>query len=139
MHYKNNDLQPILHEYLFIVKDEGFEWGKWDCCRFVNSFIELVTGCSAIPNGIKWSNEKSALEAISKLGKNFPETISNVFKNLNYRTINSAFLQAGDIVLIKEQDFALGIYDGMDIRCVSDDGLTIKPINLFIKAWRING
>lgn len=138
MAYKNNDKQTELFNYLHEVKSKPFVWGKWDCCRFVDGYIKRLTGYSAIPNDINWTNEKSALKAISKLGKNFPETITNVFSKLNLKYIKKSFLQAGDILLIKDEDFALGIYDGKNIKAVSDDGLVSKSTEQYIKGWRLN-
>ena len=131
--------ETILFEYFAKVKDQGFVWGKWDCCRYVNGYIEAVTDETAIPKGLDWSDKKSALEAISELGDNFPQTINNVFKKLKYKQIKLPYISVGDIVLFKEAEHLLGIFDGNYIQAISDEGLTPKPVNLAKQIWRING
>ena len=133
------DWEKILFEYFAKVKDQGFSWGQWDCCRFVDGYIQAVSDQSAIHKGIDWSDEKSALKAISELGDNFPETINNVFKKLKYKEIKLSFINVGDIVLFKEEEHLLGIFDGTYIQGIADSGLVPKPISLAKQAWRING
>lgn len=134
---KKQDWEQKTFEHITKYKDKGFAWGKWDCCRFTNAYIRSVTGKSAIPKGINWKDEKSALEAISELGDNFPSTIKNVFKNLNLKKIKKEYAQVGDIVLFKEEEHLLGIFDGISIQSVTDSGLVAKPLDLAINIWRI--
>jgi hypothetical protein len=134
-----NDWETILFNYFKKVQDQGFAWGKWDCVRFVNGYIEAVTDQTAIPKGISWSDEKSALEAISELGDNFPQTINNVLNKLKYKQIKLPYITVGDIVLFKEKEHLLGIFDGTHIQAISDSGLIPKPVHLAKQIWRING
>lgn len=136
---KKQDWEQITANFLLENKNKGFAWGKWDCCRFVNAYIYAVTGLNAIPSGLDWKDQKSALQAISKLGNNFPETINNVFKELKLEKIKKNFAQFGDIILFKEQEHLLGIYDGTFIHGVTDNGLQTKSIDLAKNIWRING
>ncbi len=133
------DWENILFDYFAKVKDQGFAWGKWDCCRFVDGYIQAVTEESAIPKGLDWSDETTALKAISELGDNFPQTINNVFKKLKYKQIKLPYISVGDIVLFKEEEHLLGIFDGTYIQGIADSGLVPKPIALAKQVWRING
>ena len=134
-----HDWETILFNYFKKVQDKGFAWGKWDCVRYVNGYIEAVTDKTAIPKGIDWTDEKSALEAISELGDNFPQTINNVFKKLKYKPIKLPYINVGDIVLFKEEEHLLGIFDGTHIQAISDSGMIPKPVHLAKQIWRING
>mgnify|MGYP003134533492 CR=1 FL=1 len=134
---KKNNWEQKTFEHIAKYKDKGFAWGKWDCCRFTNAYIRSVTGKSVIPKGIDWKDEKSALEAISALGSNFPSTIKNVFKSHNLTKIKKEYAQVGDIVLFKEEEHLLGIFDGMFIQSVTETGLQPKSLNLAINIWRI--
>tara|TARA_R100000781_G_scaffold111527_1_gene78010 strand:- start:174 stop:590 length:417 start_codon:yes stop_codon:yes gene_type:complete len=136
---KKKNWEQKTFDHIAKYKDKGFAWGKWDCVRFSNEYIRSVTGKSAIPKGIDWKNEKTALSAIAELGDNFPHTINNVLNNLPLQKIEKQYVQVGDIVLFKEEEHLLGIYDGNFIQAVTETGLQAKPIDLAINIWRING
>mgnify|MGYP003123773254 CR=1 FL=1 len=136
---KSADWEQKTHEHIAKYKQTGFAWGKWDCVRFTDAYIRSVTGVSAIPKGINWKDEKSALEAILELGDNFPTTIKNVLKKNKLKIVKKEYAQVGDIVLFKEHEHLLGIYDGFTIQAVTENGLVSKPLQLAKYIWRING
>tara|TARA_B100001939_G_scaffold345843_1_gene363352 strand:+ start:1842 stop:2258 length:417 start_codon:yes stop_codon:yes gene_type:complete len=136
---KSADWEQKTYEHFAKFKEKGFAWGKWDCVRFTDAYFRSVTGKSAIPKGIKWKDEKSALKAISELGDNFPTTIKNVLKTNKLKKIQKEYAQVGDIVLFKEEEHLLGIYDGVSIQAVTEVGLVSKPLKLAKYIWRIDG
>lgn len=120
------------------VKDIPFEWGKWDCCKFSNSFIKKITGKNLIPKDLKWTDEKSAKKAIAKYGT-LNKALTTICKDAGLKTIKPMMVTTGDLVLYKEESELVGISDGYNILSATDDGLTFKSHELVIKAWRIDG
>lgn len=125
--------------YLEENKDKQFKWGTWDCCRFSNGAIKAMTGKTMIPKGIRWTSKVSALKAIKKYGGSLVKSIEKACKNKGLTNIKPAFITAGDLVVYDGSDINVGICDGMNIVCVTDDGYTILPNEKAIKVWRIDG
>ena len=125
--------------YLEENKDMPFKWGSWDCCRFSNGAIKAMTGKTMIPSEVKWTSKVSALKAISKYGGSLVKSIDKACKNKGLQEIKPAYITAGDLVVYDGSDINVGICDGMNIVCVTDDGYTILPNEKAIKVWRIDG
>jgi hypothetical protein len=125
--------------YLEENKDKPFKWGSWDCCRFSNGAIKAMTGKTMIPNEVKWTSKVSALKAISKYGGSLIKSIDKACKNKGLQEIKPAYITAGDLVVYDGSDINVGICDGMNIVCVTDDGYTVLPNEKAIKVWRIDG
>lgn len=125
--------------YLEENKDKPFKWGSWDCCRFSNGAIKAMTGKTMIPNEVKWTSKVSALKAISKYGGSLVKSIDKACKNKGLQEIKPAYITAGDLVVYDGSDINVGICDGMNIVCVTDDGYTVLPNEKAIKVWRIDG
>lgn len=126
-------------DYFDHVKDKKFDWKDWNCCIFVDRYIELLTGHKFIPDGITWTDRKTALEAIRGVERNFLYAVNKVCNEHNYERVNYQDMKTGDIVLFKEHLRLLGIFDGTFIKAVGDDGLVRKPKHLTLQAWRVNG
>ena len=45
-------------------KNKSFAWGSWDCCKFANALIKVMTDEDLIPKKLKWKDEKPASAAI---------------------------------------------------------------------------
>lgn len=131
--------QTKTFHYFDEVKDKKFDWKEWNCCLFVDRYIELLTGHNFIPNGITWSDRKTALQAIRGVDITFQNAINKVCKEHNYENIDYQDMKIGDIVLFKEKLKLLGIFDGTFIKAVGNDGLVRKPKHLTLQAWRVNG
>ena len=114
-----------LFEYLEANKDKEFKWGAWDCCRFSNGAIKAMTGKTMIPSEVKWTSKISALKAIKKYGGSLTKSIEKACKNKGLEEIKTAFITAGDLVVYDGSDINVGICDGVNIVCVTDDGYTV--------------
>ncbi len=126
---------------LFIEKNKNkpFKWGTWDCCKFSNALIKEITGEDLIPKKLKWKDETSAMESIKKYGKTLLKSIDKACKSKKIAVIDKMYVSKGDLVVYKEETELVGICDGMNILSPSEDGIEVKPTELIIKAWRIDG
>ena len=136
---KKLDWQSFLFSYIDEHKFAPFEWGKWDCCKFSDGCIKAMTGKSLIPKELKWKNEESAKEAIKSYGGTLGKSLDKAAKAGNLTKIKPNFLQAGDLVIWKEDTEMCGIYNGNAILCPGDGGLEVKPTEMAVRGWRIDG
>lgn len=120
-------------------KNKPFAWGSWDCCKFSNACIKKITGEDLIPKTLKWKDETSAMESIKKYGKTLLKSIDKACKSKKIAVIDKMYVSKGDLVVYKEETELVGICDGMNILSPSEDGIEVKPTELIIKAWRIDG
>jgi hypothetical protein len=98
-----------------------------------------MTGKTMIPSEVKWTSKVSALKAISKYGGTLIKSIEKACKNKGLQEIKPAYITAGDLVVYDGSDINVGICDGMNIVCVTDDGYTVLSNEKAIKVWRIDG
>lgn len=136
---KKANWNELLFNYFQEVENKPFKWGSWDCCRFSNGAIKAMTGKTMIPSEVKWTSKVSALKAIKKYGGNLIKSIEKACKNKGLKEINPAYMTAGDLVVYDGTDINVGICDGVNIVCVTDDGFTVLPNEKAIKVWRIDG
>ena len=136
---KKKDWQPLFFEFVEDNYNKGFVWGKWDCCKFSDACIKAITGKSLIPKELKWKDEESAMKAIKSYGGTLGKSIDKAAKAQSLTKVGKVFLQCGDLVIWKEESEMCGMYDGQAILCPSDDGLALKPADLALHGWRIDG
>lgn len=136
---KKKDWQPLFFEFVEDNYNKGFVWGKWDCCKFSDACIKAITGKSLIPKELKWKDEESAMKAIKSYGGTLGKSIDKAAKAQSLTKVGKVFLQCGDLVIWKEESEMCGMYDGQTILCPSDDGLALKPTDLALHGWRIDG
>ena len=136
---KKKDWQPLFFEFVEANYNKGFVWGKWDCCKFSDACIKAITGKSLIPKELKWKDEESAMKAIKSYGGTLGKSIDKAAKAQSLTKVGKVFLQCGDLVIWKEESEMCGMYDGQAILCPSDDGLALKPTELALHGWRIDG
>ena len=124
----------------FIEKnfDKPFEWGKWDCCLFSDACIKAITGESLIPKQLVWSDEKSAIQAITGYGKTLKNSISKAAKKKKLQKVDINYLQKGDLVVIDNNGQVCGIYDGSKTIGPNDEGIAAISGSKILAAWRIN-
>ena len=46
-----------LHHFLIENREKPFEWGSWDCCKFVDAAVVSMTTEHLIPAELTWTNE----------------------------------------------------------------------------------
>ena len=136
---KKDDWQSDLFKFIDEVYTKPFVWAKWDCCTFSDACIKIMTGKSLIPKTLKWKDEETAMKSIKEYGGTLGKSLDKAAKAQNLTKIKPVFLQCGDLVIWKEESEMCGIYDGQAILCPSDDCLEIKPTQLALHGWRIDG
>ena len=136
---KKADWQHLLFAYIDENKFKPFSWGSWDCCKFSDGCIKKMTGKSLIPKELKWKSEETALAAIKSYGGTLGKSLDKAARFGKLTKIEPNFLQAGDLVIWKEESEMCGIYNGNAILCPGEDGLEVKPTELALRGWRIDG
>ena len=136
---KKADWQPLFFEFVETNYQKPFSWGKWDCCKFSDACIKAITGKSLIPKELKWKDEESAMKAIKSYGGSLGKAIDKAAKAQSLTKVGKVFLQCGDLVIWKEESEMCGMYDGQAILCPSDEGIALKPTDLALHGWRIDG
>ena len=136
---KKTDWQPIFFSFIEEHYAKPFAWGSWDCCIFSDACIKAICGQPLIPKELKWKDEPTAMKAIKDYGGTLRKSIDKAAKAKKLKKIKTAFLQAGDLVIWKEESEMCGMYNGSAILCPSDDGIAVKPSELAIHGWRIDG
>ena len=136
---KKDDWQSDLFKFIDEVYTKPFVWAKWDCCTFSDACIKIMTGKSLIPKTLKWKDEETAMQSIKSYGGTLGKSIDKAAKAQNLKKVKPMFLQCGDLVIWQEESEMCGIYDGQGILCPSDNELAVKPTNLALRGWRIDG
>jgi hypothetical protein len=137
---KKNNWRVLLNEFFVQNKSRSFEWGKWDCCKFTNAAVVAMTGDDLIPEELKWTDEKSAMQAIKKYGKTLGLSVQKAANAAGLQMVRPDEVALGDVVVIKDNGGQVaGVCDGHSIVCPTDGGYTHKPIVQAHKVFRING
>ena len=140
---KKFDWEKKHFEFLLKHKDHKFEWGKWDCIKFVNEYLRCISGTDIVKKaeGLdSWKDEKQAKKSIKDYGKTLSGAIHKAVMNAGMIEIPKNkfnFLQRADLVCFKEQSELAGICDGYNILGPGDDGISLKTSCKIVKAWRI--
>ena len=135
---KKVDWQIDFNKFIEKNFDKPFEWGKWDCCLFSDACIKAITGESLIPKQLVWSDEKSAIQAITGYGKTLKNSISKAAKKKKLQKVDINYLQKGDLVVIDNNGQVCGIYDGSKTIGPNDEGIAAISGSKILAAWRIN-
>ena len=136
---KKEDWQPRLFAFIEKNYTKPFSWGTWDCCKFSNAAIKEMTGTNLIPKELNWKDEVTAMKSIKDYGGTLGKSIDKAAKSKKLTPVKKPFLQCGDLVIYKEETELVGIYDGQAIVSPSEDGIEVKPTDLALRGWRING
>ena len=135
---KKVDWQIDFNKFVEKNFDKPFVWGKWDCCLFSDACIKAITGESLIPKQLVWSDEKSAIQAITGYGKTLKNSISKAAKKKKLQKVDINYLQKGDLVVIDNNGQVCGIYDGSKTIGPNDMGIAAISGSKILAAWRIN-
>ena len=129
-----------LHHFLIENREKPFEWGSWDCCKFVDAAVVSMTTEHLIPDELAWTNEEEAQAAIGSYGRTLSRSIAKAAKAAGLTAVNPGDVGKGDVVVIKDAGARVaGLCDGYAILSPSDDGYTYRPKSQAHKVFRING
>ena len=106
------------------------------CCLFSNACLKAITGKDIIPKTLKWKDEESAYEAIKKYNGTLGKSVAKACKKAGMREIPKSFVQKGDLVIYKEENELVGIWDGYAVLTPTDDCLGVKNNVDILEVWR---
>ena len=130
--------QIFFNDFLQENKSKPFKWGEWDCCKFSNALIKVITDEDLIPKTLKWKDEDSAMKAIKKYGGTLGKSIENACKEKSVKEIDKKYMTCGDLVVYKQESELVGICEGFGILTPTDEGIGLGNNNLAMRVWRID-
>ncbi len=144
---RREDWTRQLANYLEGVRESKFVWGSFDCCLFVCSAIEAMTGVDPGKSlRGQYSTEDGAIELMLKeYGTCSLETlVESICKEMGYPETPPLSAQRGDVVLVNapipSSSFrtCLGIIaPGGRAAVASPRGFTLFPMRRFLRAWTV--
>jgi hypothetical protein len=133
------DWQIEFNSFVENYKNTPFEWGKWDCCKFSNALIKVMTGKDLIPKTLTWHDETSAMKAIKSYGGDLEGSIEKACDKKKVSEINKAFMTCGDLVVYSQgESYLVGICDGFGILTPTDVGINVVANELAHRVWRFD-
>jgi len=130
------DWEKAHNDFIATNRNKPFAYGSWDCCLFSDAYLKAITGQSIIPKTLKWKDEETAYKAIKKYNGTLGASVSKACKKAGMQKIKPAFVQKGDLVIYKEENELVGIFDGLAVLTPTDESLGVKQ-NVSIKeVWR---
>jgi len=135
---KKTNWQILFDNFISENRFKPFAWGSWDCCKFSNAVIKVMTGEDLIPINLKWKDEKTAMIAIKEYGGNISKSIAKACKKKGVYQVPNTYMQKGDLVVYKEENELVGISDGYKILTPSDNMVVAKQNVDIISVWRVS-
>jgi hypothetical protein len=112
-----------------------FQYGEWDCCLFVCSAIDAMTGTDP---GWEFRGKYDSAKTARRFGK-VEKIAETVTARYGMKEVQPGFAQRGDLVMIKRSwDRSLGIISvsGL-ITVVGEQGLILATRQDVVRAWRV--
>jgi hypothetical protein len=137
------DWQARLDSFLREHQQHPFAYGSWDCCLWVSSAIQAMTGVDpARAFRRHYSSRGEALTLIKTVtGSSSVEAIvAQTAKELWMPEIPIPFAQRGDVVLVKRaRDYSLGLIalNGREVIVCRARGLCRISLSHALRAWRV--
>jgi hypothetical protein len=133
-----------LDKFLADNYETKFEYGKFDCCLFVCSAIEAMTGTDiAAPFRGRYRSRREALRAVWEYaGKGTVRAVAErVTLDHGMPRVEILLAQRGDVALIgrPKRDCSLGIIalTGRDVIVLTAKGMQSIPLTEAAFAWRV--
>ncbi len=128
-----------LNKFIADHHNQGFEYGKHDCCLYVCDAVLAMTGVD-MAEDFRGYDESSFQELLDK-NHGIGGIAIQIAKKLNLSKIPVSFAQRGDVVYLKdvEGQLVLGIVamNGKDVYVASNIGIVSFPLHQCDYAWRI--
>jgi hypothetical protein len=115
-----------LPEYISLHANQGFEWGKNDCCTFAIGWLQLQTGRDYLTKHKPWRAAREAYKKLRDLGGLL------VLFQKNLKQINPNMAQDGDLTV---HQGAAHLFSGRHIVSVGKDGLIFTDRTVAKEAW----
>lgn len=113
-----------------------FRYGDWDCCLFVASAIEAITGVDV---AVEFRGRYASRDEARQIAGSVEAAAVRVAAQFDLRAIGACFAQRGDISLVRRGgDASLGLIglDG-DLVVAGGRGLVKIGRGLAKRAWRV--
>lgn len=126
-----------LHEFIDLMREEPFEWGRFDCCLFAADAVRVMTGWdgAAALRG-RYSTEAEALALLAEQPGGLHGYVSAQLGDAS----GPLSAQRGDVVMLAATDTrmaGLGVCLGPAAAFVSTRGICMIPLDQCIAAWRV--
>jgi len=135
--------QSSLERFFLAHAADRFVYGSWDCCLFVCSAIEAMTG---IDTAVAFrGNYRTRAEAMNAV-RAFAGTASiralahKVTAEYGMRAVPLPLVRRGDLVLFKRpRGYSLGILslNGIDVTALGAKGYFQVPLRAAQSGWRV--
>lgn len=133
------DWQTRLSKFLLEHARDAFAYGSWDCCLWVASAVNEMTGVDiAEKYRGKYQGEKSAMSmCFAETGSaNFADLVVKVAEEFGMAEVKPPYAQRGDMALTK-QCLGLVNLNGVEIIVLDDQGMRTVPLTEAVRAWRV--
>lgn len=145
---RHEDWPQRLATYLEDHRSTPFVWGTFDCCLFVCSAIEAMTGEDPGHNlRGRYSTESGATDVLAKEygTDDLEEVVAQICEREGFPEITPSLAQRGDVVIVNaplasESMFhlCLGVVaPGGKAAVASPRGFLLFPVTRFLRAWRV--
>lgn len=128
-----------VHDYIRSEMEKPFVWGKTDCCKMADRWIEINTGIS--PLSIyerEYSSEIDAKTWLEDAG-NIIIAVSRVMRKTNFKKAQNPIEGDAGVISIFGNMAASAIFDGEIWYCRNEQGLIgiHKDKARVLRAWHI--
>ncbi|HXJ41389.1 MAG TPA: hypothetical protein VNH18_19060 [Bryobacteraceae bacterium] len=137
------DWQSRLERFISAHRADTFAYGRWDCCLFVCSAIEAMTGTDiAARFRGKYTSRRGAMAAVREVtGRASVRSVAeDAAMQFEMPTIPVRQAKRGDMALIQRgggPSLGLVSLNGRDVLVVGEGGLVAVPISLALGAWGV--
>lgn len=137
------DWQTRMDSFLTTHAHDHFAYGSWDCCLWVCSAIQVMTGIDPSQDFRgKYRSRKEAYALIKAATEaaSVQAVVESITAKFEMPEIPVRRAQYGDIVLVERpNDFSLGLIalNWSEIIACRARGLYRIPLNLALRAWRV--
>jgi hypothetical protein len=137
------DWQARLDRFLTANAQRPFAYGSWDCCLWVCSAIQEMTGVDPAEdfrNNYRTRDEAYRLIKARTGARSLQMIVASITAKLQMPEIPVLSAQRGDVVLLKRpRDYSLGLIamNGRHIIVSQERGLRPVSLNHATKAWHV--
>lgn len=126
------DWAPRLNRFISSVRDNRFEWGKWDCVTFASDAVQVMTGVDMIPEYRgQYSTEQEGDELLRKIGEG--KLYRTMRKKLG-RSVPGVYGHKGDVAFYEGR---CGIILGRMAMFTGSEGYVFVKLTHIQRAFHI--
>jgi hypothetical protein len=117
------------------ARSKPFAWGRHDCCTFAADCVLAMTGADLMePFRGRYTSARGAVKVVAKAGH---AALADAWCAA-LPEIAPGMARRGDVVLFAAvEGLAVGVATGTQAVAAGPDGVTLVPMELWLKAWRV--